>query len=420
MNEHLVIRLAGDGHDAEWVVVDDTGACVHAPARGVLGDCTALAPGRRTWLLLPATDVLQASAELPPRLSGKLSQALPFALEDQLADDIDALHFAPGPRADGQVPVRVVHRRCMDGCLSAARAAGLDLHKVVAASDGLPDMPNTAVMLVENAQVVLRMPGHGLVASDARNIGPLLELWLSSPPPASADGALVPHHLRIYIAGDASRHEPAWAPFRERADSLEVHELGESALPRLAAGVVTSSCINLLQGDYARRASWRAHWPRWRVAATFLVTALALQFAVEAAALWRLHRENDHLGRQLARAAAHAFPGVDDMTRIRVLLDDDRRGGPSDAAGAGARGTAFLDSMDSISAALAAVREARLESINYRSGVVELQLRAPSASTLDAIRMVVEEDGLGAEIQSATAVGEEIQGRIRITPEGKG
>ena len=58
----------------------------------------------------------------------------------------------------------------------------------------------------------------------------------------------------------------------------------------------------------------------------------------------------------------------------------------------------------------------RIETLNYRGGVMELPLRVPNADPLDSIRKLVAESGnLSAEIQSSNAEGEQIQGRIRIT-----
>jgi len=51
--------------------------------------------------------------------------------------------------------------------------------------------------------------------------------------------------------------------------------------------------------------------------------------------------------------------------------------------------------------------------------VLELQVRAPSADSLDTIRKLVAEAGkLKAEIQSSNAAGDQIEGRIRISGDG--
>ena len=72
----------------------------------------SLAAGRRVCVLVPGTDVLLANPELPAKAGTKLQQIVPYALEEQLADDIDTLHFAVGKRAQESptTPVSVVSR----------------------------------------------------------------------------------------------------------------------------------------------------------------------------------------------------------------------------------------------------------------------------------------------------------------------
>ena len=73
----------------------------------------------------------------------------------------------------------------------------------------------------------------------------------------------------------------------------------------------------------------------------------------------------------------------------------------------------------SVAVAVAKTGNARIEGLNYRAGVLELQVRAPSAEALDTIRKFVVEAGkLKADIQSSNAAGDEIQGRIRISGAG--
>ena len=59
--------------------------------------------------LAPATQVLLAEPVLPPGSGVKLVRAVPFALEEQLTEDIDQLYFAVGRRtARGGTSVAVV------------------------------------------------------------------------------------------------------------------------------------------------------------------------------------------------------------------------------------------------------------------------------------------------------------------------
>src|SRR5262245_22060475 len=113
---------------ASWMVADGAGRAVVPPQEGMLADAARFAGGRRVCVLVPGADVLRAQAELPLRGGAKLQQAVPYALEEQLADDIEELHFAVGrrPSDSSRTPVAVVSRKLMDEWLAALRGAGLE------------------------------------------------------------------------------------------------------------------------------------------------------------------------------------------------------------------------------------------------------------------------------------------------------
>ena len=69
---------------------------------------------------MPGTDVLLAEPEVPVKAGAKLAQVVPYALEEQLAEDIENLHFAVGKRAQDSLttPVAVVPRTLMENWIS--------------------------------------------------------------------------------------------------------------------------------------------------------------------------------------------------------------------------------------------------------------------------------------------------------------
>src|SRR6476619_1577728 len=101
MSETLVIRLGSvDDTPASWLIIDGTGARSGPVHSGPLADALAVSKGRRTVLVLPASEVTLAEPDLPPvRGSARIAQAVPFALEEHLASDVDNLHFAIGTRS---------------------------------------------------------------------------------------------------------------------------------------------------------------------------------------------------------------------------------------------------------------------------------------------------------------------------------
>ena len=126
MSETLVIRLrAADEAPASWLIVDAHGARSGAVHSGPVEDALGLAQGRRVVLLLPGAEIALAEPELPVRGGARIAQAVPFALEEQLATDVEALHFAVGARPAGAAgtPVAVVSRAALERWLAASISA---------------------------------------------------------------------------------------------------------------------------------------------------------------------------------------------------------------------------------------------------------------------------------------------------------
>src|SRR5688500_41337 len=99
-SDWLLLRLPADsGEVASWAVVDASGALRPLPERGMSGgDPAALAANRQVALLAPSADVALFNALLPPGNEARLQQLAPFALEEQVSEDLDLLHFAVGSR----------------------------------------------------------------------------------------------------------------------------------------------------------------------------------------------------------------------------------------------------------------------------------------------------------------------------------
>ena len=124
MAEFLVLRL-GDSPQApaNWIAVDSSGARRSPPVIGPLHEARADIGDRSVIVLVSSVDVLTTTVDIPIRGGVKLQAALPYALEEFLADDVDKLHFAAGTRrSSGNVPVSVVDRRrsMAPGCPNCA------------------------------------------------------------------------------------------------------------------------------------------------------------------------------------------------------------------------------------------------------------------------------------------------------------
>jgi general secretion pathway protein L len=415
MSEYLVIR-AETNDTCSWIVTDETGAILQGAGHGRPADVSVSAAGRQAILLLPATAVLRVMADVPVKGGAKVLQALPFALEDQIAEDIDLMHFAAGARGeDGKLSVGVVRRDYLDGWLAQFKAAGIVFSRVYGESDAVGGVPNTSTLLLEDNRAVLAHPDGTAAAVDGDAAEILLDLWLGSPSLEAGldqDKDQQPRHLVVYGEPRATaRLGPLWTQIRPRLTSLDVHALPEGSLARLAAQIVTAPGLNLLQGSYAPRTGLSAYLPAWRLAALLLVGLFTAYVGAQALQLIRLNRESAALDKSIEQAFNYTFPGSGPVRDARAQFDERMK-----ALEGGGRGRSrdFLEALNAVSQSFAATGAGRLDALSYRGNALEVRLRAPSVEALDKIQKAIAQNGLQAEIQSANAVGNEVQGRLEI------
>ncbi|MDJ0927708.1 MAG: type II secretion system protein GspL [Gammaproteobacteria bacterium] len=414
MSEHLVIRLhSADADHASWVVVDESGAQITTPVSGVPSSVGDAARNRRVVLLAPADVVLRTAADIPVRGQAKILQALPFAMEEQLADDIDDLHFAIGRRDDdAAVPVAAVRREHMDAWTEMLREAQLEPVAIYSECDGVDSIPGTAVLLLETTQACFRNDRGELSVADPDNIATLLRLWLSN-----HDGDVQPH---LIVYADQAVSEATLVELeglRPDLQSLDIKILADGALPRLAAQVTVNGGINLMQGDYVKRSDLARYWPAWRVAAALLLGLGVAAAGATLAEIWHLDRRAAQLQTAIEQAFRYTFPGAREIRGTRAELQSRLRalGQASDS-----EPSFFLDALQVVSRAiLQGGSNSRLEGLDYRSGVMELRVRVPNVETLDRIEKVIDgAEGMQAEIQSANADDGEVLGRLRLEVSG--
>jgi general secretion pathway protein L len=161
MPHSLLLRMPTAGDDAgEWLGIDATGLPEATRQRGPLSLAAAVGRSADVIVLVPATQILLAEPELPPGSGVKLARAVPFALEEQLTEDIDQLVFALGKRRPGGgTPVAVVGRAVLKGWLSALSDAGIEPAALYPDISLLPLNPGQTVLWLEGSRLAVRRPG---------------------------------------------------------------------------------------------------------------------------------------------------------------------------------------------------------------------------------------------------------------------
>jgi len=419
MADWLLIKLGNDPHSVDYLTADAAGRIVTALRSGPLSAVAQQAAGQRICVLVPASDVLLTDAEVPAKSGARTQQIVPYALEEQVAEDIDSLHFAVGRRLgdSGRIPVAVVSRALVEGWLSQLNAAGLSPECLYADSSLVPDNPGQAVLVLSGDNVMLRAPGRQPVTLPLGALTEALEL-LRPPPAPPVDATAVPmtsfggNGLVIYT-GEAEWQEygASIEALREQFEGLSVHLLPEGPLGLFAQSLPGSTAINLLQGSYAPTSPLAGGFRAWRIAAAMLLGLLVLHGIGSATQLLLLKRAERRLDQSISETFEQAMPGEHNSSNARRRMEARLSSvqGSTDSAG-------LLAMLSAVARARAGASGTALQAVSYRAGMLELQVTAPGADALDHISQQLRSGGWQADLTSGTSGSGSYQGRIQMKP----
>jgi general secretion pathway protein L len=417
MPQSLLIRLPAAGQDTEWLTLDESGAPTPTRQRGPLSLAAAAWRAGRVVVLAPATQILLAEPELPPGSGAKLARAVPFALEEQLTEDVDLLCFAIGRRrGNGATPVAVVSRIVLQGWLTELRAAGLDPQAIYADISLMPENPAQTVLWLEAQRLAVRRPGALPFAVELSPIKEALVIAGVIADPLQSTEESKPEESKpkesaiLYVTReDWARVQGEFEQLLEEFDSLKVQLLPDGPLPWLARGLEAGDAVNLLQGEFSRTTDYSARWRQWRTAAVLAAVLLAVHVGAQALQIRHAKNQSAALDTEISQVFSSAMPGEalnDPRRQMQSKLEKIRK------SGAGPQ--YFLRALQTLSGALAVTPKTTISALSYRDDSLDMTLNAPSLAALSQLTQFVGKEGLTAEIQSSNPVGAGVEAHLHV------
>lgn len=399
MSQRLVLRLHGaPAGQVQWLPLTADGRPAGLANYGSLDDVALL---RRPLLVLaPTADVALFDVPLPQLSRQRAARAIPYALEDQLAEDVDDLHFALGQRnPQGEVAVAVVAQAQMQAWLDAFAEAGLEVEQIYPELLAVPYEPDAWTLLLEQGEFLLRTGRQSGFGGDVANLPVLLPAALEEA------GERPPQRLLVYSDSALPELGVEQVPIEQRA-------LGDS-LSLLAQHLNERQAIGLRSGPFARRRGWSVQWQRWRVAAALLAAWVLADTGSAYLQQWQLGQQLQAVEAAQAQAYRQAFPDGGQLNRysprqqMESRLAALRRGGGGDSG--------LLRLLMAAGPLLAADPELQIIGLTYRNNGLDLEVSASNLQGIDQLKQRLDNaPGLGVEVVSARAEGNRAQGKLRL------
>lgn len=406
----LRIHLPPDWPDAApaamlpWCRIGARGECIdagHAPLAG-------LPSAEACELVIPSELVLLTTAVLPRGSRQKLRQLLPYAIEDRLGSEPEAVHVAIGhSAAGGRSALAAIDKRWLAQALARLHERGLRPRNAWPETL-LPALPAGGWTMVwtgdggflrTGAEAGLHLDGGGADAPP-----PALLLSLAQ---ARAAGN-PPQRLQVRLQDGIA--PPAWESWRE-ACGIPVEAGAPWAplrQPELAVGA-----IDLLQGAFAASSLRRTGWPVLRLPLALAALIALVQVGATTTEWLLLDREKQRLQASMEHSFRAAFPDarvvVDAPLQMQRNLADLRR------AGGEASPLDFVPLLARTAAALDADSRGRLREVHYAGDQLRLGLALRDRAAADGLLQRLAAAGLSGRVQAGDEAAAQAVTHIVIT-----
>jgi general secretion pathway protein L len=367
------------------------------PQLGKLSDLADIAGNAEIWLIAPALDVVICQATLPKLSKSKLLAALPYALEEQLIEDVNNLHFAIGEYQEhGQLPVAIVSKKKLEHWIDLLRRQGLQLAGIIPAPLALPNHTHEWHIFIENDTAIIRNDIYQGISIDRANLETILNLEMT-------ETKNKPERIKIFN-------------FSKQPNSIKLAQVkvketmypSESFITHLSLS--NHATLNLLQGNYRPKVKSSLALNYWRLAGYATATWLSLALISNLVSFGILYHAQNNLEKQINIIYKENFPQAESIIlpkermteKLHALLTQDSK-------------NPFLLWLGILAKNVKNTPDIHILQISYLNNVLTLELSASNFGMVDKLSHDLIAQGLAVKQQNMMAQNNQIKGRLLIS-----
>ncbi len=367
---------------------------------GSLEHAAAAATGARVVMFAPASELILLHAQVPGRNRARMLQALPYALEEQLAEDVERLHFAAGEEDENGIAVAIVAKTKLDAWLSMLHAVGIEPDAIVPDVMAVPWHQGQWSVVLDGEHCLVRTGTASGWAAERENLPNLLRIAFGN--------AASPEQLALYGRPDEKRT----SDLDSLAVPLQWQSYSRDTLVLLAEHFRPGSSINLLQGAYRRLGETANSGRRWRGVAALGAILIAVQLGTLFAENHRLEQRTARTAKQIDDLFRADFPDIKRLVNAKAQMQQQLEALRN--AARGPRNSDFLQLLQYAGPSLHQTDKVELRRLHYADQRLDVELGAPDFQTLDKLKRELLNKGLEVEIDSASAEEKGVAGRLRV------
>jgi general secretion pathway protein L len=368
VSERLFIRLGRNTEQAcSWLVWSEQEQEIIASgelanAQG-LATLTERAGNRPIDVLVPASAMTLTSVNLPEKGQRQALKALPFMLEEMLADDVDAMHFTVGPRNGDALSVVAVAHEQMQTWLNCLTEAGLKVKRIV---------PDCLALPLQECQWAAMRFGNELLLRTGSGTGQSLPLsWL-------------PLAMKQLVTKDEDISVASYTDFELEGVELKQQPLDLPMLV-LARGILNAP-VNLLSGVYTPKREYSKYLMLWKNAIIILGVACVLALVNKGLTIHQVNSQIADLKAQSESIYQQVVPGNTRIVNLRSQMESQLRALQGQGSGA-----EFFAMLAGLQDAFKQVPELKPNTLRFESArnEIRMQVTAKNYAQIEKFKEIV-------------------------------
>ena len=376
-------------------------------------------------VMLEGVNLVSMQVNIPSKQAKHIAQALPFMLEDMVAQDVDSLHIAAGTRGKaGELPVILCQKSYITNMIDHFAEAGLQVHHVIADMYCLPPQENSWHFLTDGRCLLVRVDNQSPLTIELDALPVLLNALF-------VEDLAAPEKITVTVGSDfTSGNLENWLKTQftshiadlttefeiEHIEQTSFSYLCESVLPNLA-----SEPINLLQGSYKPISKRRPSLIKWKPMTALAGVFVALFVGFQYTHAWKLEEKTDQVANQAEALYKRYFPQDRRIVDIRKQMTDKLENAASQGGSEG-----FLTLLAMVGEKLNEMNRGadkpRLSPLRITydetQGDLKIDFLAGGFTDLDALKAKLESMSLAVEIARASQDGDQMKARMNIRSAG--
>lgn len=382
---------------SEWFEINEAGETLSRRQIQDLSECPKINVDAHLIVLMPGENVTMTSVKLPKMRESQRLQAIPFALEEQLASEPDTIFIVTGEmQADGALTVAVTDKASFEEQLHALHAANLYPSVLMPDFLSLSWEPETWSVLLQNQMAVVRTDHHNGFSVDIANLFLFLQIAIEK----NKKPKKIMCWQQEYVF-DA-------APFEKLGVSVEMR--GESKYGYFDhQQLVSKPAINFLYGKYRPKMQSSFLKKHWMLCGATAATLIVFLFLSQIAQWFYFRHQSIALENQVLQTYQTLFPGAQD-----VLEPHFRTASLLKRFEAASRGSEFLKVLGIAGKTLLVLPDIQTNAIDFDNQQLKITVSAKNVAMLSQWSQALQAQGLSVSQRVLNTAKDNVSAEVTL------